>query len=168
MSASSLALTLVVALAGFGACGPASQAPSSSTVPGVDVTSEQQSHTRLLSMPTSGYAESAELVLRDAAAFAAAWRTLHQGIPGNPPPAIDFARRMVVLLALGQRNTGGHGIRFDAIVASGAGATVRYTVTSPGAGCMTTQAITSPVDVVSVPRVDGEIRFERRSVVQEC
>jgi len=108
------------------------------------------------------------MVLRTDAGLAGAWRTLHNGVPGNPPPAVDLTRKMVVLLALGPRNTGGFDIRVDSISAEGAGAVVRYTVTSPGPTCMNTQALTSPVDVVSVPRVDGQIRFDARRVVQPC
>jgi hypothetical protein len=33
---------------------------------------------------------------------------------------------------------------------------------------MTTQAITAPVDVVRVPRVPGAVRFEPRTVREDC
>jgi hypothetical protein len=75
---------------------------------------------------------------------------------------------MVVLLALGERSSGGHAIRFDGIDTSAGGATVRYTATRPGRECMTTQEITAPVEVVRVPRVEGAVRFERKDVVQDC
>ncbi|MGI8766103.1 MAG: protease complex subunit PrcB family protein, partial [Gemmatimonadaceae bacterium] len=144
-------------------------APTSSFPPdAANVTSAQQSFTRMLSAPTSGFAEGQELVLRNETELSAAWKTVHAGVPGNPAPSIDLARNMVVLLALGQRSTGGHTVRFDSLTREGTGAVVHYTVTSPGPGCMTTQMITSPIDVVSVPRVDGAIRFQKSEVTERC
>jgi hypothetical protein len=75
--------------------------------------SSSEPFTRLLSATTSGFSEPAELPLRDQTALAAAWRTIHNGVPGNEPPAVNFAQKMVIVLALGQRNTGGYAIRFD-------------------------------------------------------
>jgi hypothetical protein len=124
--------------------------------------------TRLHSAVTSGFTEPAELVLRDRAALESAWRTLHDGIAGNPVPTVDLSTRMVVLVALGPRNTGGHAIHVDSVTADGSRATVHYTATSPGPACMTAQMLTSPVDAVSAPRADGPVRFERRNVVQQC
>ena len=143
---------------------PTSAAPAA----GADVRPDQPTLTRLASATTSGFTEPAELVLRDAPALAEAWRTLHGGIPAESPPAVDLARDMVVLVALGERSSGGHAVRVDGVSPAGDGATVRYTATRPGASCMTTMEITSPVDAVRVPRVDGAVRFERRDVVREC
>jgi hypothetical protein len=122
----------------------------------------------LLTQQNSAYRQDAELVVRDAAAWAQAWRALHGGVPGEDPPAVDFARHMVVVVATGERSTGGHGVRVDAVAAERSGAVVRYTVTEPGPGCMTTQSITAPVDVVRAPHATGTIRFERRTVQQDC
>lgn len=119
-------------------------------------------------MNTSGFTEGEELVLRNDSELAAAWKTVHAGIPGNPAPAVDFAQNMVVVLALGQKRTGGYAIRFDSITHASDGAVVHYTVTSPGPGCMTTQMITSPVEAVSVPRVDGTVQFQKSEVIDRC
>jgi hypothetical protein len=75
---------------------------------------------------------------------------------------------MVILVALGSRNSGGYAAHVDAITRGADGAVVHYTATRPGSGCMTTQSLTSPVDVVRTARVAGKIRFERREVVQPC
>jgi len=169
MWSSPLAATVSVAffaLAGIHGC-----TASNDTVPslvGAKVTSSSEPFTRLVSMTTSGFTEPAELVLRDPTALAAAWRTLYGGVPGNPAPAVDFAQKMVVLVALGQRNTGGYAIRFDSMTVEAGVPRVRYTATSPGPSCMTTQSLTSPVDVVLVRRIDGQAQFDARKVVQDC
>jgi hypothetical protein len=128
----------------------------------------QSSFTRILTQHTSGFDEPVELVIRDQAKLESAWKTLFNGIPGNAPPAVDLAKEMVILVALGGRSSGGYSAQVDAVTRGADGAVVRYTVTSPGAGCMTTQSLTSPVDVVRAPRIDGKVRFERREIVQAC
>jgi len=145
------------------------QAPGASFSPrDARMTTERTAVDTLLSASTSGFDESAELVLRDATAFATAWRTAHNGVAGNEPPIVDFRSDMVVVLALGTHRTGGYSVRFDRMTTDGSGAIVHYTVTRPGPDCMTTQMITSPLQVVRVPRVEGTIRFERREVVERC
>ncbi|MGI8510699.1 MAG: protease complex subunit PrcB family protein [Gemmatimonadaceae bacterium] len=161
-----LALITAVVLAAPGCNQPS---PTSATPPDAStVNPVQQTVTHLITAPTSGFMEGEELVIRSDAELTAAWKNVHAGIPGNPAPAIDLAHNMVVLLALGQRRTGGYTVRFDNITRDGTGAVVHYTVTSPGPGCMTTQMITSPIDVVSVPSVAGAVRFERSEVTDRC
>jgi hypothetical protein len=128
----------------------------------------QPSGTRIASASTSGFTTPEQLVLRDQAVWQAAWSRLHEGMVAPPLPAVDFAREMVVLLALGERSSGGHRIRFDGITVAGANATVRFTITEPGADCMTTQVMTAPVDVVRVPRAAGTVRFEPTTVRSSC
>lgn len=148
-------------------CGPA---VSSSTPDSVrtDVADPQRGFTRILTQNTSGFLEPTDLVIRDATALRAAWTTLFEGIPGNALPAVDFASETVVVLALGQRSSGGYTVKFDGVTRAGGAALVRYTATSPGRDCMTTQMMTSPVDVVRVPRLDPTVRFERRDVTAAC
>jgi hypothetical protein len=47
-------------------------------------------------------------------------------------------------------------------------AVVRYTVNTPGLDCVTTEVLTSPVDVVVVPRVEGRIMFDPTTLLQKC
>jgi hypothetical protein len=154
------------------------QVPSTATPPAVTPSSRpdsasakspvSQSFTHILTQHTSGFDEPAELAIRDEAALKSAWATLHNGIPGNAPPAVDFTREIVVLVAMGRRSSGGYTVHVDAVSRSGDGALVRYTATRPGDGCMSTQSLTSPVDVVRMARVSGAVRFERRETVQSC
>ena len=124
--------------------------------------------TRILSAATSGFSEPAEMVLRDRASLSGAWSTLANGVAGNPPPNVNFARTMLVLLALGPRGTGGHSIHVDSVQASGNDLVVHYTVTSPGRDCVSVQMLTSPVAVISIERNSGDVHFKRRSMVGTC
>ena len=172
-------LALTLALAGCSSApSPTTESPGSTTAPGASgaaqpsptygMTAASQQGTRIHSATTSGFTGPEQRVLRDRAAWQDAWSRLHEGMVAPALPAVDFTREMVVVLALGERSSGGHEIRFDGIAASGSDATVRYTITEPGANCMTTQAMTAPVDVVRVPRVAGVVRFEPKTVRTNC
>lgn len=123
----------------------------------------------LLTTQTSAYRSPDERVIRDATTWTSVWAELHEGAPEAPAPAVDFTQRVVVLVATGERSTGGVTVHVDAVEPDARGAVVRYTVSVPGRDCMTTQALTAPVDVVSAPRPrGGEIRFDRRTRTTPC
>jgi hypothetical protein len=108
-------------------------------------------------------------VVRDRAAWEAEWRALQAGFAAGPAPAVDFARDMVVVVAAGEQSSGGHRVRVDGTSPGPDGAlVVHVTRTAPGPGCMSTMAITSPVDVVRVPRAPGAVRADTRTVTEPC
>src|SRR5256885_14957020 len=72
------------------------------------------------------------------------------------------------LVALGQRNSGGYDIRIDSVVHFERGSVTYVTATAPGDRCVTTGALTQPVDVIRLsPRVDP-IAFQQQAVVRDC
>jgi uncharacterized membrane protein len=90
------------------------------------------------------------------------WRALWQEHAGSrtEPPPVDFATRMVVALFQGTQPTSG----WDAAIA---GARVEADALvvlveehRPDASREAAPVTTSPFDIVSMPRYDGEIRFE--------
>lgn len=166
LSTQTLAL-LTLAVVTVKGCGTAKE-PSSPANSEQNVSAQQEPLTRLISTQSSGFGEAAELVIRDGDALANAWTTLSQGMAGFDTPTIDFSRTTVLLVAVGPRPTGGHSVRFESVTRAPSGTVARYVVTSPGPSCMTTQMVTSPVEAVSVARVDGDIRFEGRRVVNDC
>jgi hypothetical protein len=166
LSSSVIALASAAVLLADGCAVPASSStPSASEA---SVTAQQGTFTRLLAQNTSGYIEPAEVVIRDRAALESAWRVLHAGNQGAELPSVDFARSTLALIAVGERPTGGHALRVDRVTRQGNTAVVHYTMTRPGPSCMTTQAITAPVELISMPRVEGEVRFQQAVVVEPC
>jgi hypothetical protein len=127
------------------------------------------SSAHLFTSTTSQPGEPGVQVLRDRRGWEAAWRQLHGGDAGGPAPAVDFAREAVVVVALGERPSGGHAVRVEGTSAGADGALVLHvTETVPGPGCMSTMQITAPVDVVRVPRVAGAVRAVTRRVAEPC
>jgi hypothetical protein len=114
----------------------------------------------------SGITAPERLVIGDDSSYARFWSTLAVG--GERPP-VDFTRDVVVAVAGGQRSTGGYSIAVDQVTRSGAGVSVDVVQTTPGAGCIMSQALTQPVDVVVVAGADARTwSFGERSAEQGC
>lgn len=152
------------------ACGAPSAAVAPTDDPGVrlDVYAGA-AHATLLASDYSGLKDSLRLVVRDARTWTRVWNAVHAGV--TPAPRVvapDFGEEIAVVAALGQRRTGGYGIRVDSVARHAAGAVVYVTTTAPGRNCLTTQALTSPVHAVRVPRIEGRVAWRQRAVVENC
>jgi hypothetical protein len=132
------------------------------------VTQGEQPFTSILESVTSGFSERAGLVLRTRAGYEETMRTAYGILADAAPPPVDFERDMVIVVAAGERATGGYAVRIDAIERDADGALIRSTVTSPGSACIVSQMLTSPVHVVSTPAIEGAVRFEWRQVTDAC
>ena len=66
-------------------------------------------------------------------------------------PQVDFSRDLVIAVASGERIDGGHDIVVQRVQRTGGELRIEVLETRPGQGCMTTAALTQPVDVVMVP-----------------
>jgi hypothetical protein len=115
---------------------------------------------------SSGITEPRRAVIRDEAAWRTAWAEIWARTGPTPPPlpAIDFTRDMVVLAALGQRNSGGYSITVDSASRAAGGIVVWVTKLTPGT-CGTLAALTQPVDVVSITRMAGSVEYREREAV---
>ncbi len=117
----------------------------------------------------SGIDDSLRVVVRDSAEWQRLWVALHR--PMRPVPAlpqVDFGREMVLVVALGQRNSGGWGIVVDSARTSGRDVEAFVRRFAPGRHCGTTSAVTAPVDLVRLPRRAERVRFAERLVVEDC
>ena len=123
---------------------------------------------RLYSAASSGFEESAQRIVSDPAQWESDWRQLHGGLAAGGAPPVDFTRDVVVLVAMGTRNSGGHAVRIDGVSPSGADLTVQVTLVSPGASCMTTQEITQPAEAVRVRKPSGRVRLVTRTETTAC
>ncbi len=163
-----LATALSVAALAAGCKSTAGAAPGSTSNTNGAATPQSLSFTRLHNSVNSGFASPSELVMQDIDEFTRRWRGVLQGSPDATMPAVDFAKTTIVLVAIGSRNTGGHTVRVDSLISASGGTTVHYTVTSPGSRCMSMQMLTAPVEVISIDRVSGVVRFKKRSVSGGC
>lgn len=117
----------------------------------------------------SGLGAAERTVIEDQSAWAAAWAKLSANTrPAPPAPMIDFARYSVILVALGERGTGGYSIEVTRLASTSDYLYAEVTSTSPGSRCGTTQALTQPYDIVRIPRAHPPVVFTERSVTNEC
>jgi PrcB C-terminal len=113
----------------------------------------------------TGINEKRRLVIRDANGWAAFWSELGTG----DRPAVDFTRDLVVAVAAGQQSSGGHEIAVEKVSQSNGELRIEVVETSPGPNCITTSALTQPVDVVVLPGVNARgWSFVERQEVRGC
>lgn len=117
----------------------------------------------------SGVTQPERLVIRDEAAWQAAWATIWPAFAPIPAaPGVDFSKEMIVLVALGGRSTGGYSILVDSAMTTSTGLTVWIGTSSPGATCITTQAFTQPIDIARIQRIDAPVHFVDVPSVTHC
>ena len=102
--------------------------------------------------------DSREVTVRTASEWQAVWK---DHAPSARLPRVDFAKNMVVGIFLGTRPTGGYSVEIVSVEATGGEIVVTYRETRPGRDAMLTQALTSPVHLVSIPKQQGTVRFVR-------
>ena len=114
---------------------------------------------------SSGIKGNRRLVIRDSNTWASFWSELGAGVR----PKVDFSRDLVIAVASGERTSGGHDLAVDRVSLEGGDLRIEVVETSPGPNCMTTAAMTQPVDVVMVPGagVNGW-SFIDRKVTRGC
>jgi uncharacterized membrane protein len=101
--------------------------------------------------------EGRRFVVRDAQSFAAVWSG-HAG-PENRPPPIDFDSQMVIAVFAGHRPTPGFEVEVAGTRREGNALVIMVNEREPPAGIVVAQVLVSPYHIVSLPRDDGEIRF---------
>jgi len=94
------------------------------------------------------------LVIQSEPEWRAAWALIGQ----SAPPAPDFQSRFAVAVFLGQRNTGGYGIRWLEPDSSGPATVVRYKVITPRG--ITMEVLTQPYAIKVFARGKVDIRLE--------
>lgn len=75
-------------------------------------------------------------------------------------PSVDFSKEYVIGVFAGEKPSGGYSITVSSITDAGDTRTVAVTISKPGEGCVTTQALTSPYQIIIVPE---SIAFLERS-----
>lgn len=95
------------------------------------------------------------------------WKIAH-GTDGSPLPKVDFSKEYVIGIFAGQKSTGGNSIAVTAITETENMRTVAVTLTKPGAGCMVTQSLTNPYQIVTVPFSDATLTHSDTEVITSC
>ena len=85
------------------------------------------------------------------------------------PAAVDFSREWVMFYAAGTKPTGGYEASFLAVLRAGSSLIAITQLTSPGASCGTTQALTTPYALIKLPAQPGtSAQFFKQDGVSDC
>lgn len=109
---------------------------------------------------TSGISEPAQQVIRDEGTYLRLWAQHAADIPRvGLPPAVDFQREMVVVVALGSRPTGGYLV--EVVDAELRRRQLRLLVgeTQPQPGTFQIQQTTQPYQIIALPAVAAHVDF---------
>ena len=107
----------------------------------------------------SGIDTPRQAVARNVQQWAVLWQQ-HAGL-GKPAPHVDFSKRTVVAVFLGSRPSAGYRVEISGTRQEGKTLIVTWREISPARDSLVAQVLTSPSHLVSIPRFDGEIKFER-------
>ena len=92
----------------------------------------------------------------------AEWQTLwSRHAPGRQAPAVDFATNMVIAVFLGSRTSGGYRIEITDVRPDGDSLVVQWAERQPSPGMVAAQVMTAPSYIVTVPRHEGDVRFQK-------
>jgi uncharacterized membrane protein len=101
--------------------------------------------------------EARRFVIRDARAFAAVWAG-HAGSE-RPPPPLDFNAHMVIAVFAGHRPTPGYEVEIAGTRREGDALVIMVNEHEPDAARVAAQVLVSPFHIASLPRDDGQVRF---------
>lgn len=116
----------------------------------------------LVKTDVSAIATAERRVIRTSAELDALWSRaqLDRYAPQTgPPPQLRFEQLDVIAVSQDEMPSLGSGIRVDRVVDTGAEVVVFVTERVPQSSCEVQDAVTAPLHVVSVPRVDRPHRF---------
>ena len=92
----------------------------------------------------------------------AEWTKLsQQHSPDRKRPNVDFSKEMVVGVFMGSRSTAGYNISIVSTLVKDGNVLVRYQESTPRPGTMSAQVLTFPYHLVAIPKVAGDVKFEK-------
>jgi hypothetical protein len=115
----------------------------------------------------AGMEERKNYRIQSAAELAYFWLISH-GENGPPVPLVDFEAHDVLAVFEGLKPSGGYEITVAEVVDGPSVREVTIRHVEPGASCITTSVITSPFELVVVPKNDAPIRRTDLTHVTEC
>lgn len=129
---------------------------------------------RLGALNNSGPRQPILEVIQDEERWKSIWGVLyathiHENYIRAPqPPKIDFSREVIVVLALGQRGSGGHAIQATSVLHGQDRTEIIVRRQAPGEGCAVTLAFTYPVDIIRMEIPSKPIAILTEDVTVNC
>jgi len=140
-------------------------AAAAGTAHGQDETGPALPFETLLTEARSGLTEPRREVIRSERAWRELWARVFAGVNPTPTrPAVDFSREMLIVVALGERRSGGFGIAVQRVSPRADGLAIEVLESCPAPGAMVSMGLTQPLEVVRLERQpQAPIFLEARS-----
>ena len=106
----------------------------------------------------SGIDDARQVVAKTEAEWLKLWRAHNLAAPA---PKVDFNTRMVAAVFLGTRPSAGYSVEITGTKTSGKTLVVEWREFPPKPGNLSAQVLTSPAHLVTVPKFDGEVKFQK-------
>lgn len=84
------------------------------------------------------------------------------------PSQINFAKKTALLVAMGQRMTGGYSIEILSVIQKEGKINVSADMISPGKNCITTQVVNYPSMLILIPKTDKEVNWIITNTIKDC
>ena len=99
--------------------------------------------------------------------FARLWAMAY-GTGGETMPSIDFDTQYVIGVFAGEKSSGGHSIKVASVTDASSIRTVSMALMRPGEGCVVSQALTNPFQLIAVPVSDRELARTETEFTVAC
>lgn len=94
------------------------------------------------------------------------WLLVHDT---SAPTSVDFSKSEVIAVFDGTHATGGYDVSVDSVVdKSSSSRIVSITRVEPGPSCVSSAGVSSPFQIIVVPKSDAPLIREERTVIREC
>ena len=138
--------------------------------------------TNTSSLRNSGLIDKERVVVRERATWEVVWKRILKGapsfsmspsgeiVPNDPPaPEIDFAKEMLLVVMMGQQPTSGYSISVDSAKEFADRVEAEVVSVSPNRKqCILLMMVTSPIDIVRLPKTDKTVVFHETEVIRDC
>lgn len=152
------------------ACGQEPRSPDSIPESSVTDSGTAQSPVSLLgSSQQSGWEEPVEAIVANEPSWTAAWTYQHDGV--SPPPQrpdVNFEAERVLMIAAGMRPSGGFDLQLTGHAIVGDTLMIDILLTTPGAECAVTMALTSPALAIRIPLLPETVVVRRTERAGDC
>lgn len=154
---------ILISILGLLSCKPSESSTSSVAEKTVFTPIEIQSG------DNGGYKTKTNLIISTQKEFLQIWEQAFANYMNKETaPEVDFEKNVIILVALGQKTSGGHTIKVNSVIESKDNTIVNILNTSPGKGCMTTEAITYPYQIVQIEKPKNTVQFSTIGKVIDC
>ena len=117
----------------------------------------------------SGFSQAVTKVIKSQEEFNEVWTVLFANyMKKDETPEVDFENNVLVLVAAGEKNSGGYNIKVSKAVSMANKTHVTIIASGPGKNCVTTEAITYPYQLVQFEKTGQEFVFDTMEKLIDC